>query len=306
MTIQALGYLGLEVSDLPAWQNFLSGFTGAQWPASEDNGTVHVRIDDHASRLQISQGAADDLVYVAWDAGSPASLAETQAALEAAGVAVETGSAEDAAKRKVAALIRFIDPSGMQNEVYYGAERAFDAPFVPGKPHGGFVTGDQGLGHFILNVPDVAAARAFYEGVLGFSLSDYIRFQPFPGFDVDITFLRCNGRHHSLALAHFPFAKRMQHFMLQYENLDDVGRAYDVAQAEEMPITLTLGRHSNDHMVSFYLRTPSVFEVELGWGAIDVPNEGWAVQLHKTQSVWGHKPGPAMPPPPGVPGEPKP
>jgi len=50
-----------------------------------------------------------------------------------------------------------------------------------------------------------------------------------------------------------------------------------------------LGRHTNDHMLSFYMRTPSGFEVEYGWGARTVDDAAWHVQRHQAPSIWGHR-----------------
>jgi 2,3-dihydroxybiphenyl 1,2-dioxygenase len=297
--IQALGYIGFEVSDLAAWRGFASDFVGLEWQDADADGVHHLRLDSRASRLQLREGAADDLAYTGWEVGGPQELAGLAERLREAGISVEAGTPELAARRRVAELISFQDPDGLVCEAFYGALARHDAPVKPGRPVNGFVTEDGGLGHVILNVRDVGRARAFYEGVLGFRLTDFIRFEPLPGFKVDLTFLRCNGRHHTVALASFPFPKRMQHLMLQYAELDDVGLAYDQALKGQMPITLTLGRHSNDHMVSFYVRSPSGFEFELGWGAIEVVEPSWSVQLHHHQSVWGHLPGPGLTPPPG-------
>src|SRR5205807_222696 len=49
-----------------------------------------------------------------------------------------------------------------------------------------------------------------------------------------------------------------------------------------------LGRHPNDRMVSFYVRSPSGFEIEYGWGALEV-GEDWTVTQYDAVSVWGHK-----------------
>jgi hypothetical protein len=51
---------------------------------------------------------------------------------------------------------------------------------------------------------------------------------------------------------------------------------------------MSLGRHSNDLMFSFYMITPSGFEFEYGWGA-QVIGEDWHVARHDVTSVWGHK-----------------
>lgn len=77
--------------------------------------------------------------------------------------------------------------------------------------------------------------------------------------------------------------------MLQLQSLDDVGATYDLCQTQEVPIAMKLGKHTNDHMVSFYLRTPSGFNVEYGWGAREVDDSIWQVQVHTAGSIWGHQ-----------------
>jgi hypothetical protein len=55
-------------------------------------------------------------------------------------------------------------------------------------------------------------------------------------------------------------------------------------------ISYTLGRHSNDHMTSFYATTPSGFFVEYGWGAQVIEPDTW--EAHETSdgpSYWGHE-----------------
>jgi len=54
-------------------------------------------------------------------------------------------------------------------------------------------------------------------------------------------------------------------------------------------VVSTLGRHSNDQMVSFYMSTPSGFEVEYGWGGRLVDDAVWQVQRHDRGTLWGHK-----------------
>ena len=71
--------------------------------------------------------------------------------------------------------------------------------------------------------------------------------------------------------------------------MDDVGSTYDLCQNQGTPIARTLGRHTNDHMVSFYMQSPSGFEIEYGWGARVVDDSTWQVQFHTAGSIWGHK-----------------
>ena len=78
--------------------------------------------------------------------------------------------------------------------------------------------------------------------------------------------------------------------VLQMKSLDDVGATYYLCQDQGIPIARSLGRHTNDHMVSFYLQTPSGFDVEYGWGARVVDDSTWQVQFHTSGSMWGHRP----------------
>jgi len=47
---------------------------------------------------------------------------------------------------------------------------------------------------------------------------------------------------------------------------------------------------TNDHMMSFYMRTPSGFDIEYGWGGREVDDSIWQVQYHTSGSMWGHRP----------------
>jgi hypothetical protein len=77
--------------------------------------------------------------------------------------------------------------------------------------------------------------------------------------------------------------------MVELYSLDDVGQGYDLALQDREKIVATLGRHSNDLMTSFYMRTPSQFFVEYGWGGRDVDDATWQPkELSTLASFWGH------------------
>ena len=144
----------------------------------------------------------------------------------------------------------------------------------------GFVTGDQGLGHVVMFVKDLDRGVRFYRDVLGMRISDFIR---------SLAFFHCNSRHHSVASIEAQAPKRLNHFMIQLQSLNDVGALYDKCQDEEVPIVRGLGRHTNDHMTSFYMKSPSGFDIEWGWGAREVDDATWQVQRHEKGSIWGHR-----------------
>jgi hypothetical protein len=119
--------------------------------------------------------------------------------------------------------------------------------------------------------------------VLGFGLSDYIE-KPFRAY-----FFHINARHHSLALIETG-RNGMHHLMVELFSLDDVGQSYDVALSEPERVSVTLGRHTNDLMTSFYAKTPSSFMIECGWGGREIDPATWKpVEMHHGPSLWGHE-----------------
>lgn len=283
--ILALGYVGLEVSDLGAWKAFAQDQLGLQWVEQED-GTVDLRLDAYAARIYLHEGPRDDLAYAGWEVRDAAELAALADRIEMSGGTVERATT-DAFNRHVTDLIRFKDPEGTTHEAFYGALQKTADPFV--SPLGfGFKTGKQGLGHIVLSCRDKVAMMAFFEKVLSFRLSDHIRTEVVPGRPMEISFLRCNGRHHSLALAPVSIPKKLVHLMVESTSIDDVGRALHRCMAAGTHLSFTLGRHSNDEMLSFYPLSPSGFDIEFGWGGLEVDENSWHVLLHDRNSAWGH------------------
>ncbi|MCB9506386.1 MAG: VOC family protein [Myxococcales bacterium] len=284
--VSQLGYLGFEVSDLAAWEQFATHVLGVGIADRYEDGGFSLCWDDHHHRVFVRPGERDDLALVGFECATESDLLETVASLRAAGVEVEEGSADDAASRRVARLFRFREIGGNKAEVFVGPARAatkFASALVPS----GFVADGQGLGHCVLRVKDRVAAERWYIDVLGFKLSDHI-ICDIGGFHVDIAFLHTNPRHHSIALGE-KLPKRIHHFMLQVGALDDVGRAFDRCTDSRVQITQTLGRHPNDEMLSFYALTPSGFEFEYGWGARSVDDATWVPGLYDKISEWGHR-----------------
>ena len=288
MTIGSLGYVGFSVKDPEAWCSFATEVLGLM-PGEPAGAARRFRLDDLAWRISVEAGDADDIAYLGFEVAGPAELDTVRAALVDAGVVVGNGDPELLAERGVLGLVSCLDPDGLKVEIYYGPTVRTETPFVSPVMVGGFVTGEQGLGHVVLSTRDMTSARCFYQDVLGFRLSDIILMRPGPRFSFDMEFFHCNPRHHTLALIPVPMPKRLHHIMIQVPTLDAVGFALERAEAAGTPITATLGKHTNDHMISFYARTPANFEVEFGYGAIDVDDATWRVSRHDKPSSWGHK-----------------
>ncbi|GAA3359233.1 MULTISPECIES: iron-dependent extradiol dioxygenase HsaC [Saccharopolyspora] len=292
MGIRSLGYLRIEATDVEAWRVFGTKVLGMIEGDGPDPDAVYFRMDDFPARLVIVPGEADRLAQTGWEAANEAEVAEVARNLDAAGVSWKAGDAADLADRRVCGLIRFEDPSGNTQEVFHGAELRHRRVVSPYGHR--FVTEEQGLGHVVLSTHDDAAALHFYRDVLGFRLRDSMRLapelvgRPADGEPAWLRFFGCNPRHHSLAFLPMPTPSGIVHLMVEVADVDDVGLALDRAQRRKVPLSATLGRHVNDLMLSFYLRSPGGFDVEFGCEGRQVADEDWIARESTAVSLWGH------------------
>lgn len=290
--ITQLGYLGISVSDAKAWEDLAQSVLGMQVEERTREGTIYLRMDEYHHRVALHPDGQDEVAYIGWQVADEQALETVRARLEAAGVKVKAGTSSDLESRKVAALYKFEDPDGHPLEIACG-QLVSERPFVPGRPISGFKTGPLGMGHVVLRSSDLKKSIAFYRDVLGLSITDYIdaseQFQVAPGQGL-LVFFHCNPRHHSLALGALPMPKRIHHFMVEVQSAEDVLQAYELCQERGGALMTTIGKHTNDHMISFYLRNPSGFGIEYGWNGRLVGGPEWVVQLHRRTSIWGHKP----------------
>lgn len=281
MNILQLGHLGVASTDVAAWCAFAEDFLGLQAMARAD-GRLALRMDERRQRFLIEPAAFDGLAWIGLEVADAGALAEAGACLAGEGLDPTPGTAEELSSRDVLGMSWLRDPDGNRVELYFGAGEA-DRPFTPARPIGGFRTGDLGLGHIVLQTTRFAEMERFYGELLGFRLSDYM-----VEGAIRASFMHVNPRHHSLALIASDVC-RLHHVMVEFNFLDDVGRLYDKALAEEGRVAVTLGRHSNDHMTSFYSSTPGGFMIETGWAGRLIDGATWKPQALYGPSIWGHE-----------------
>src|ERR1700738_1533803 len=282
MPLQALGYAGFGSADLDDWRQFGTGLVGLQ-AVERSASLLAFRRDRRKQRIVIDRAMPDSARFFGWEVADAADLNALAARLEKHQVHVVAEPQTLADARRVGGLISFRDPAGNRLEAFYGAE-IDETPFSPGRSISGFRTGPLGLGHAVLTVENIDAVMPFYVDLLGFGLSDYMM-KPFRAY-----FFHINARHHSLALIETG-RNGMHHLMVELFSLDDVGQSYDVALSQER-VNVTLGRHTNDLMTSFYAKTPSSFMVECGWGGREIDPSTWRpVEMQDGPSLWGHERG---------------
>ncbi|MEN0133935.1 MAG: iron-dependent extradiol dioxygenase HsaC [Rhodococcus sp. (in: high G+C Gram-positive bacteria)] len=292
MSIRSLAYMRIEATDMAAWREYGLKVLGMVEGKGSDPDALYLRMDDFPARLVIFPGEHDRLSVSGWETANAAELQEVRDNLSAAGVAFKEGTAEQLQDRRVDELITFEDPSGNTLEAFHGA--ALEHRRVV-SPYGHkFVTGEQGLGHVVLSTTDDEASLHFYRDVLGFRLRDSMRLppqmvgRPADGKPAWLRFFGCNPRHHSLAFLPMPTPSGIVHLMIEVENSDDVGLCLDRALRKKVKMSATLGRHVNDLMLSFYMKTPGGFDVEFGCEGRQVEDDSWIARESTAVSLWGH------------------
>jgi 2,3-dihydroxybiphenyl 1,2-dioxygenase len=281
MSIEGLGYVGVRAKSLEDWSNFGTRFLGMQL-VDKSAKSLALRMDDRKQRVVVSEDGDEGVGFFGWEVPDATALDAMAARLEKAGVQVARGTRALAQERRVKDLIVFNDPLGNRVEIFHGAETTSE-PFKPGRSISGFRTGPLGMGHAVLHVKNINDAVPFYRDVLGFKLSDYMT-RPFNAY-----FFHANPRHHSIAFIETG-RSATHHLMVEVFSLDDVGQCYDLALTDpDKLIGVTLGRHINDEVTSFYSNSPSGFMFEYGWGGRVLDVERWQPEeVTWGPSLWGH------------------
>lgn len=178
-------------------------------------------------------------------------------------------------------------------------------PFSSGTDHcswvvlGGMLTDDDGgvrpdgLRHFIIPRSDYTVLHDSWNvmGLQGTGSKDVVIDHAFVP-DHRIIDPEDLGRHHSFAYATAPHRRQgIGRLTFEIDDLDLLGRQWDAVQDREVPILSTFGKHTNDKMISFYVRSPSGFGIEYGVGGILIDDETWLPTRYDSAHYWGHRRG---------------
>jgi 3,4-dihydroxy-9,10-secoandrosta-1,3,5(10)-triene-9,17-dione 4,5-dioxygenase len=288
MKITELGYVVIGTLDPGKWRDYGTKVLGMAAIDAPD-GALYLKMDGRDFRFLVQKSDKDSLFASGWSVSDEGSFHEVRADLEKAGIAVTNGTDAERRLRKVQAFFSFKDPAGLRHEVSWGPIAAF-TKFV--SPIGTkFVTEDLGLGHAVLPTGDIDATVKFWTEVMGFGVSDLLHLTLAEGVPpIRVYFLHCAaGRQHSLAFAELTDPTGCNHLMVEVDSVDEVGRALDRVEQNGVKLTLTLGRHVNDDMISFYMMTPGGFQMEYGTGGSVKDWSTYKVFESTRGSHWGHK-----------------
>ncbi|WP_340315828.1 VOC family protein [Rhizorhabdus argentea] len=286
VNVSQIHYIVLGAKDLDAWEKFATQGIGLGVSERTDK-VLHLRCDRWLSRLQIERSDDEDLLAIGWGGLTRESELDVLAEqLKAAGRPFDDVRGDDARARKAIRLIRVRDDDDIVHEIAWGLAVDDKTPFVSTVAVDGFRSNELGLGHVVLSVKDLAASQRFLIDVLGHKVTSHLFIGPH-----EAVFLRCNPRHHSVALSVSHRPKKLQHLQIEYNSMDDLGRALDRAQDLPLEFVATLGKHVSDWVTSFYVRAPSNITVELAWGARLLADDEPTEYETFTGSVWGHREG---------------
>ncbi len=272
MSSLRLEYVLIGSASMSEWTELAQRMVGARNVERNDAGiTLRLR----RGTVVVQPADVDAIRTIGW-------VVETSADVDAISERLNvwtrtTTEATDArtCSRSPAHLI-FVDPFGYRHEVAVrgvGVDRS-KADVAHAE-----------LGHVALAVTHLELATNFYCAVLGLRLTDEIDAERPDGL-LQLRFLRCNERHHSLAIFQSD-TSALNHVELESDDLIDVCRTYDVMHSNGLA-TSEIGQHSNDGTVSFYLRTPSDFKIEYGFGSRVIDDATWKVRKLYETSIWGH------------------
>jgi 3,4-dihydroxy-9,10-secoandrosta-1,3,5(10)-triene-9,17-dione 4,5-dioxygenase len=288
--LKSLGYISISTGEIERWRHFAFGGLGFAKGKGPDPSALYLRMDERAARIIVVPGETDRVLTVGWEVRDHAALQRVKAALDGAEVAFKQLSVDEAEARRVEEAITFEDPAGTTLEVFHGPVLDHSPVITPFGAK--FVTGDQGLGHIVVPATDPNGLFDFYTEVLGFRSRGAFRVpMPKEFGPVRVRFLGINERHHSLAICPAAHDRdpRVVHIMVEVDTLDAVGRALDRIHAEGIQLSSTLGRHTNDKMVSFYVRAPGDWDIEFGTDGMRVDEKYYTAEEITADSYWGHQ-----------------
>lgn len=306
MKIKALGYVVLESNNLMQWDSFLKDVVGLMpapafksdaLNAADDLKELYFKIDEYSWRIKVVSGDTDRLAIAGWELDDKFAFDQAILELSKASIEIQHLSAEACDQRKVREAISLLDPAGNVIELFYAMKLDY-GKLISSAGIRGFETGyhgDMGLGHFVIPTDRFEECFHFYTKILGFSETDYMhfKFNPDPADPGQgLHFLHVdNPRHHSLALYQDPNPSPTNcvHLMLEVKDVDEVGYFIDRCKNNGVPIVSSLGRHTNDLMMSVYVATPGGFALEFGCDGVQLDWTDYKPTESSVPSLWGHE-----------------
>lgn len=286
ITLRDLAYVRVGTRDMDAQLRFAQDIVGLELVAVE-GGTSYLRADDRHHCLAFVEGETVGTLASGFTLTDVAALEAAAAQLEAEGLEVHRGTAEEARNRRVGDFISFVTPSGNPIDLVVGQVRLESRPVRFARP-----AGITEFGHIGIEVPDVATAEDFWVRNFNIRVSDRI------GENASLT--RFDPVHHKLAL--FKDVTNLGHVNFQVESIDDVMRSWRFLEHHGVKITMGPGRHPQSTAIFLYFEGPEGMTWEYSYGVRLIPDDmDWTPRTFDTSEpdfidMWrGALPTPTLP-----------
>lgn len=294
MKIKALGYIGIESTNPADWTPFMENVVGfMSAPSQEGKDNLYFKMDQYSWRVQVFKGEVNRFALAGWECATKADFDEATAELTTAGVSLETLSKQECEEKLIREAVRFTDPGGNTIELFHNMKLDYvrvNSPANVKEFETGY-HGDMGLGHFVIPTAQFEECHDFYVNTLGFGETDYMEFNFMPDLTQGLHFMHVNNpRHHSLAIYHDPNPPESNcvHLMFEVKDVDEVGYFIDRCKQNDVKIVSSLGRHTNDLMMSVYVVSPGGFAIEFGCEGVQLDWDGYTPTESSVPSLWGH------------------
>jgi 2,3-dihydroxy-p-cumate/2,3-dihydroxybenzoate 3,4-dioxygenase len=239
--VNKLSYVSLAVPEFEVERDFLKGIWGLTETGGDDEKAYFASQaggQDHMIRLR--RGTDKRMDSVGFGAPDRAGVDKLALRLREQGVKLisEPGNLTSPGGGYG---FRFFDADGRTVEV--AADVATRPSALPAGKPGVPVS----LSHVVFFTPDVQKTAAFYIDALGFKASDWL--------DDFMVFLRCNEKHHCLALLKGPAS--LNHIAFDMQNADDMMRGMGRLIGGGAKLNWGPGRHTAGDNTFAYFHSPA-------------------------------------------------
>ena len=276
MGVRSLGYLRLESNDIEAWKVFGGDFLGMMRVEGGDPESLYFRIDHYPPRLVVTPAAEPAMTAMGFEVLNRRELAQLVGAIEAAGIKVDRrhrGGVRRAAGHRVRPLRR---PGRQPGRAVLRPDprpRPVQTPTVSA-----FVTGDMGMGHVIVTAEDARGGSTTSTPACWASWSA----TRWPA-------ARCASSAATRVTtrsASPPAAAPASCCTSCWRSPPSTMSGWPSTEPTQLgiPMMHTLGKHTNDHMVSFYVWSPERYAIEFGWNGLRVTTRSRPTRSRRARS----------------------
>ena len=249
-----LGHGTFQVTDLEASVSYAKEVLGLREMDRLDGG-VYLTHGPSQPSIAYRQGPVTALDHFGLQVTGPEALDELRGRLQSAGVTV---TAEGPLEPYVETGIRFTAPDGHVVEAFIPT--ASDSTTYGPQGHPPYLPSGvrpRQLGHVNLTTPDVEANVAFFTGVLGFEVSDWI---VDPAGQHVASFMRCSPAHHTVAVMGAPAG--LLHIAFGVDSMQDIVRLGDILDSRDTGFLWGPGRHGAGDNIATYHVDPTGVPIE--------------------------------------------